>query len=72
MRKEFEYSNSDIDHYIDEYIHSERNRRILKRKLIDGITYEALAEEFDLSVTSVKKIVLKGMDTLLKYIKRPS
>lgn len=72
MRREFEYSNSDIDHYIDEYIHSERNRRILKRKLIDGITYEALAEEFDLSVTSVKKIVLKGMDTLLKYIKRPS
>lgn len=72
MRKEFEYSNSDIDHYIDEYIHSERNRRILKRKLIDGITYEALAEEFDLSVTSVKKIVLKGMDTLLKFIKRPS
>lgn len=72
MRREFEYSNSDIDHYIDEYIHSERNRRILKRKLIDGITYEALAEEFDLSVTSVKKIVLKGMDTLLKFIKRPS
>lgn len=72
MRREFEYSNSDIDHYIDEYIHSERNRRILKRKLIDGITYEALAEEFDLSVTLVKKIVLKGMDTLLKYIKRPS
>lgn len=72
MKREFEYSNSDIDHYIDEYIHSERNRRILKRKLIDGITYEALAEEFDLSVTSVKKIVLKGMDTLLKYIKRPS
>ena len=72
MRRDFEYSNSDIDHYIDEYIHSERNRRILKRKLIDGITYEALAEEFDLSVTSVKKIVLKGMDTLLKYIKRPS
>lgn len=72
MRRKFEYSNSDIDHYIDEYIHSERNRRILKRKLIDGITYEALAEEFDLSVTSVKKIVLKGMDTLLKFIKRPS
>ena len=72
VKRKFEYSNSDIDHYIDEYIHSERDRRILKRKLIDGITHEALAEEFDLSVTTVKTIVRKGIETLLKYIERPS
>lgn len=69
MKIKFEYSNTDIEHYIDEYIHSERDRRILKRKLIDGLTYEALAEEFNLSVTTVKKIVPKGIDTILKYIK---
>lgn len=32
--------NSDIENAIDEYIHSERDRKILKRRLIDGICYE--------------------------------
>lgn len=52
-----EYSNSGMILLIDEYIHSERDRKILKRRLIDGLTYESLAEEFDLSVTQIKRIV---------------
>lgn len=52
-----EYTNSQIEALIDEYVHSERNRRILKRRLIDGICFEPLAEEFDLSVRQVKSIV---------------
>lgn len=43
-----DYTNSQISQAIDEYIHSERNRNILKRRLIDGICYEPLAEEFDM------------------------
>lgn len=54
-----EYTNSQIAYLIDEYIHSERDRAILKRRLIDGICYEKLAEEFDLSVRHVKNIVYK-------------
>ena len=42
---------------IDEWIFSERNRNLAKRKLIDGITFEQLAEEFKLSVTRTKSIV---------------
>lgn len=61
-----EYSNSGMILLIDEYIHSERDRKILKRRLIDGITYEGLAEEFDLSVTQVKRIVYKGEDIIFK------
>ena len=61
-----EYTNSGIILLIDEYIHSERDRAILKRRLIDGITYERLAEEFDLSVTQVKRIVYKGEDIIFK------
>ena len=53
---------------IDEYIHNERNRRILKRRLIDGICYEPLAEEFDLSVRRVKNIIYKNQDILFKHI----
>lgn len=61
-----EYTNSGVSSLIDEYIHSERDRKILKRRLIDGITYEALAEEFDLSVTQVKRIVYKCEDIIFK------
>lgn len=61
-----EYTNSGMVRLIDEYIHSERDRAILKRRLIDGITYESLAEEFDLSVTQIKRIIYKGEDVIFK------
>lgn len=63
-----EYTNSQISHLIDEYIHSERDRKILKRRLIDGLTYERLAEEFDLSVRQTKKIVYKCENVLFSHI----
>lgn len=59
-------SNSQIAALIDEYIHSERDRAILKRRLIDGICYEPLAEEFDLSVRQIKNIVYKSQDKLFR------
>lgn len=52
-------SRSEIEWLIDEWVLNERNRKILKRRLIDGVTYERLAEEFDLSVRQVKNIVYK-------------
>lgn len=51
-----EYTNSRMIEVIDEYIHSERDRNMLKRRYIDGVTYERLAEEFDISVAQVKII----------------
>lgn len=54
-----EYSNSEIEKVIDEYVHNARNRAILKRRLIDGVCFEPLAEEFELSVRQVKNIVYK-------------
>lgn len=61
-------TNSEIAHLIDEYIHSERDRKILKRRLIDGICYEPLAEELDMSVRQVKNIVYKAEKKLFKHI----
>ena len=61
-------TNSEIRYIIDEYVHSERDRAILKRRLIDGICYEPLAEEFDLSTLTVKRIVRKQSDKLLNHI----
>ena len=63
-----EYTNSQIAALIDEHIHSQRDRAILKRRLIDGICYEPLAEEFDLSVPQIKRIIYKGQDRVLRYL----
>lgn len=54
------YTNSQIREIISEKIHSERDRKILCRRLIDGITFERLAEEFDLSTRQVKNIIYRS------------
>ena len=64
-----EYSNSQARELIAEYIHSERDRKILARRLIDGITFERLAEEFDMSVRQIQNIVKKQESFLFKHLK---
>lgn len=57
-------SNDEIRAVIDNYVrgrNAERNRQLLKRRLIDGVTLERLAEEFDMSVTQVKDIIHKNL-----------
>ena len=63
-----DYSNSRIAYLIDEYIHSERDRKIMKRRLIDGICFEPLAEEFDMSVSQVKRIVYKQERKIFQFL----
>jgi hypothetical protein len=64
-----EYTNAQISMLIDDYCHSERNRALLKRRLIDGIGFERLAEEFDLSVRQTKNIIYKEQDRLFRHYK---
>ena len=72
MKDLSEYSRSDIEHVIDEWIilrrHSERNRQILKRYLLDGIPFEPLSEEFGMSVRQVQNIVYKTQEILFKHL----
>jgi DNA-directed RNA polymerase specialized sigma24 family protein len=56
---------------IDEWIFSERDRKILKRRLLDGVCYEPLAEEFNLSVRQIKNIVYKAENRLFKHMPIP-
>lgn len=51
-----------IDGAVIGYTHCARDRALLKRRFCDGITIEALAEEFDMSPQNVKRIVRKGRD----------
>lgn len=53
-------SNTELSHIIDEWIKSDRDRKLMKRRLIDGITIEKLAEEFGLSVKQAFRIITKN------------
>lgn len=57
-----------IDSCIILHTHAERNRKILKRRLIDGLTHEQLAEEFDLSVQAIRKILYKYEATIFSRL----
>lgn len=59
---------SEWNKLIDEWIFNERNRAILKRRLLDGVCYEPLAEEFDMSVRQIKNIVYKSEKRLFSKI----
>lgn len=64
----YDLSRSEWENAIDQWVFKERDRAILKRRLLDGICYEPLAEEFDLSVPQTKTIVYKAMEKLIKHI----
>jgi len=63
-----EYTNSQIRDIIAEYIHSERDRKIMERRLIDGITLERLAEEFDVSVSQIKRLTWRYSEIIFRHI----
>jgi DNA-directed RNA polymerase specialized sigma24 family protein len=62
-------SRTQVLDLIDSYIFNERNRHLLVRRFLDGITYEDLAEEFELSVNQVKTICYKGIEKILVRMK---
>ena len=69
---EHNLSRHELESVIDNWIlgrNAYRDREILKRRLCDGITYEMLAEEFDLSVRQVKNIVYKNEKIIFKHLR---
>lgn len=61
-------SRTQITNLIDEWIFNERDRAILKRRLLDGICYEPLAEEFSISAQHARTIVYKAKNKIIKHI----
>ena len=62
-----EYINSRLREIVGEYVHSQRDRQLFLRRYQDDITLEQLAEEFDLSVTQVKRIIKKHYYTVFRH-----
>ena len=65
-------SNTELSNLIDEYVrgsHADRNRKILKDRLINGMLYEPLAEKYNLSVRATQNIIYKASEQLFKHVK---
>lgn len=80
------YSNSDIENVlteieseelekaIDSWIHSERDRTIIKKRLIDGYTFQQICDylyaehKIQLSVRQMSNIIPKLENKLFKHI----
>jgi len=62
---QYNLTNSELSERIDEHIHSERNRRIMRMKMIDGLTYERIAEIVEMSPRHVKRIVKASMESIM-------
>ena len=61
-------SRTEIEHLIHEWVFNQRDRAILSRRLLDGATFDSLADEFDLSTQGVKQIVYRGQEKIFKHI----
>ena len=59
---------SEIENLIEERIFSERDRFILKRLLLDGISYEQISEEVGLSTRYTKYFAAKSMKILIDHM----
>ena len=62
-----DYGNREAAEIIDEYIHDETHRKILKRRFCDKVKYEPLAEEFHISVSQLRRILDRGLREILKH-----
>lgn len=61
-RKNRDFSNFKFAEAVAEFVHSERNRKMLIRFYVDDATYDDLCNEFNLSLSQVKRIVdVQGM-----------
>lgn len=68
-RAVIEYTNSSVARVIDEYIHSERDRAIIKRRLIDGLSIEDLAEKYNRSPRAMQRKVAKLQTEVFIHMK---
>lgn len=61
-------SRSEYENIIDEWVFDEKARAIIKRRLLDGITYDSLSVEFNMSVRQIQNIVYKTEKIVFKHV----
>lgn len=67
-------TNEQIAQAIDSWIHSERDRIILKKRLIDGYTFQRISDhlhdkhQIELSVRQLKNVIPRLEEKLFRHI----
>lgn len=64
-------SNAELYEIINNWIKGRmayRNKQIMVDRLIEGLTYETIAEKYELSVSQVKNIVYKNEYIVYRHI----
>lgn len=67
----YDYSiltNRQWNKLIDDWIFSERDRAIMKRRIIDDKSYDEMAEMFELSKIQLVRIINNHMEKLYRLI----
>lgn len=64
----FNIPRSEWARLIDEWIFNSKHREMLKSYLLDGHTYERIAEDFDMSTRQIARIIPKLEAQLFKKI----
>ena len=63
-----EYTNSQIRDLIAEHIHNSVDRKMVYKRLVDGMTFEKISMEFQLDVKTVRKRIHKCENELFRHI----
>ena len=61
-------SRTEWNQIIDDWIFSEIDRFILKRRLLDGLCFQQVADEVNLSIEQVKKRYYKSEKELFTHV----
>lgn len=63
-----EYTNSLIRELIDEHIHNADDRKMLLLRLVDGMTFEQIGFEMQMTTKTVRLRIHKGEEILFRHI----
>lgn len=66
--EEYGLSRKEWEEAIEQWVFDEISRRILKRKLLDNVTFEVLAEEVNLSTVQTKDRFYTAWEELRRHI----
>ena len=63
-----EYTNSQIRNLIAEYCHNSDDRKMLELRLIDGMSFEKIGFEMQMTTKTVRKRIHKQEEILFRHI----
>ena len=68
--KNINYTYSEMSEIIEENMHSQRDRLILRKCFIDGLSHEKISEEINMSNRQVSNIISKYSVMLIEYLRK--